>query len=223
VSDGLDRTTTSRPRRPIQIGRGLSQTEAGRTLERAQGYLKLPNGRALTGEAHAYTRRRPPTLFAALKVAGGEVTARHYGRRRRIEFLDFMNRIVAAHEGREIRVVLDDLITHKPERDRWLARHMNARRAVNYISRTAIAVSTRPCPSSEDYVPRHPNLQRGQEPRARTGIPHGGDGFRSTTAGAFHFVRSVSGAINASCMKAYSWIINTLSQTAVPCCRGTMV
>ena len=70
-------------------------------LERAQGYLKLPNGRALTGRAHQYTRHGTSTLFAALDIANGEVTARHYKRRRRIEFLDFMNRIVRAHQERE--------------------------------------------------------------------------------------------------------------------------
>jgi transposase len=92
-------------------------------LERAQGYLKLPNGRALTGQAHDYKRHGTSTLFAALNVASGEVTARHYKRRRRIEFLDFMNQVVAAHPGREIHVVLDNLNTHKPKRDQWLARH----------------------------------------------------------------------------------------------------
>jgi transposase len=94
-------------------------------LERAQGYLKLPNGRALTGQAHNYTRHGTSTLFAAFNVANGAVTARHYQRRRRVEFLDFMNRIVAAHPGREIHVILDNLNTHKPKRDRWLARHKN--------------------------------------------------------------------------------------------------
>jgi transposase len=96
-------------------------------LERAQGYLKLPNGRALTGHSHHYKRHGTSTLFAAFNVASGEVTARHYRRRRRIEFLDFMNRIVAAHPGREIHVILDNLSTHKPKRDRWLARHQNVR------------------------------------------------------------------------------------------------
>lgn len=94
-------------------------------LERAQGYLKLPNGRALGGQSHDYKRHGTSTLFAALDVAKGEVTARHYRRRRRIEFLDFMNRIVAAHPDREIHVVLDNLNTHKPKRDRWLSRHKN--------------------------------------------------------------------------------------------------
>jgi len=92
-------------------------------LERAQGSLKLPNGRALTGHAHTYKRHGTSTLFAAFNVASGEVTARHYRRRRRVEFLDFMNRLVAAHPGREIHVILDNLSTHKPKRDRWLSRH----------------------------------------------------------------------------------------------------
>ncbi len=50
---------------------------------------------------------------------------KQYQRRRRTEFLDFMNSIVAAHPGREIHVVLDNLNTHKPKNDQWLARHPN--------------------------------------------------------------------------------------------------
>src|SRR5215208_2775005 len=57
-------------------------------LERAQGYLKLKNGRTLTGHSHDYTRHGTTTLFAALNVATGEVRAGHYRRRRRVEFLD---------------------------------------------------------------------------------------------------------------------------------------
>src|SRR5271154_4085259 len=94
-------------------------------LERAQGYLKLPNGRALGGRAHDYKRHGTSTLFAAFDIASGEVMARHYKRRRRVEFLDFMNRVVAAHPKREIHVILDNLNTHKPKRGRWLARHKN--------------------------------------------------------------------------------------------------
>jgi transposase len=96
-------------------------------LERAQGYLKLPNGRALGGRSHDYKRNGTSTLFAALDVATGQVAAGHYKRRRRVEFLDFMNRIVADHPSKKIHVVLDNLSTHKPKRDRWLARHPNVR------------------------------------------------------------------------------------------------
>ena len=96
-------------------------------LERAQGYLKLPNGRALTGHSHDYKRNGTTTLFAAFEVATGKVTAAHKTRRRRIEFLDFMNDIVAAHADTAIHVVLDNLNTHKPRNDRWLRRHPNVR------------------------------------------------------------------------------------------------
>jgi transposase len=94
-------------------------------LERAQGYLKLPNGRAMTGQSHDYTRHGTTTLFAALDLASGEVVGRHYKRRRRVEFLDFMNGIVGAYPNQEIHVVLDNLSTHKPKRDMWLKRHKN--------------------------------------------------------------------------------------------------
>ena len=96
-------------------------------LERAQGYLKLPNGRALTGRSHDYKRNGTSTLFAALDVAHRQVTAGHYKRRRRVEFLDFMNGIVAAYPGKEIHVILDNLSTHKPKNERWLTRHPNVR------------------------------------------------------------------------------------------------
>jgi transposase len=92
-------------------------------LERAQGYLKLPNGRTLTGHSHDYKRNGTSTLFAAFEVATGKVMATHKNRRRRVEFLDFMNSIVAAYPDTAIHVILDNLNTHKPKNDRWLKRH----------------------------------------------------------------------------------------------------
>jgi transposase len=94
-------------------------------LERAQGYLKLPNGRTLTGHSHDYKRNGTTTLFAAFEVATGKVTAAHKRRRRRLEFLDFMNEIVAAYPQIALHVILDNLNTHKPKNDRWLKRHPN--------------------------------------------------------------------------------------------------
>jgi transposase len=92
-------------------------------LERAQGWLRLPDGKSLTGFSHEYKRHGTTTLFAALEVATGQVQTAHHTRRRRREFLDFMNDVVAAHPDTEIHVVLDDLNTHRPRHDRWLARH----------------------------------------------------------------------------------------------------
>jgi transposase len=91
-------------------------------LERAQGYLKLPNGRTLMGHSHDYKRNGTTTLFAAFEVATGKVTAAHKKRRRRKEFLDFMNDVVAAYPKRRLEVILDNLNTHK-KNEEWLARH----------------------------------------------------------------------------------------------------
>lgn len=94
-------------------------------LERAQGWLRLPNGKALNGFSHCYKRHGTSTLFAALEVATGQVQIGHYPRRRRREFLDFMNEVIAEHPDQQIHVILDNLNTHKPRQDRWLARHPN--------------------------------------------------------------------------------------------------
>jgi transposase len=94
-------------------------------LQRAQGYLRLPDGKAVNGFSHCYKRHGTTTLFAALDISTGAVKTGHYARRRRREFLDFMNDVVSANAGREIHVILDNLNTHKPKRDRWLKMHPN--------------------------------------------------------------------------------------------------
>jgi hypothetical protein len=54
-------------------------------LERAQGFLNLPNGRILTGIAMTIS-----AMFAAFEVAAGKVTGSHKKRRRRKGSLAFM-------------------------------------------------------------------------------------------------------------------------------------
>src|SRR5579864_9656513 len=68
-------------------------------LERAQGYLRLPDGKAVNGFSHCYKRNGTSTLFAALDILTGQVQTGHYPRRRRREFLDFMNDVVGEHPG----------------------------------------------------------------------------------------------------------------------------
>lgn len=101
----------------------VDEKPAIQALERAQGWLKLPNGKALTGFNHEYKRHGTTTLFAALEVATGLIQTGHYRRRRRKEFLDFMNQVVALYPGKTLHVIVDNARTHKPKRDRWLARH----------------------------------------------------------------------------------------------------
>jgi len=101
----------------------VDEKPAIQALERAQGWLRLPNGQALRGFSHEYKRHGTTTLFAALEIATGMVKVGHYHRRRRREFLDFMNQVVAQYPDKELHVILDNLKTHKPKHDRWLAKH----------------------------------------------------------------------------------------------------
>ncbi|MEY9745551.1 hypothetical protein ABIF65_004925 [Bradyrhizobium japonicum] len=116
----LSASMSRRRRRPLCC----AWTRTIQALERAQGYLKLPNGRALTGQSHDYKRHGTTTLFAALEVATGKIIATHSKRRRRVEFLDFMNSVTATFPNRKLHVILDNLNTHKKNED-WLKAHPN--------------------------------------------------------------------------------------------------
>jgi transposase len=105
----------------------VDEKPAIQALERAQGWLKLPNGKAITGFNHEYKRHGTTTLFAALEVASGMIKTDQFNRRRRKEFLEFMNDVVADYGDTEIHVILDNLNTHKPKNDKWLTRHKNVK------------------------------------------------------------------------------------------------
>ena len=79
----------------------VDEKPAMQALERAQGYLKLPNGRSLHGQAHEYKRHGNSTLFTALNVATGQIKTMHAGRHHRVEFLAFMNQVVVDYPDQE--------------------------------------------------------------------------------------------------------------------------
>ena len=56
-----------------------------------------------SADSHDYKRNGTTTLLAAFEVATGKIKAAHKKRRRRKEFLDFMNDAVAAYPKREAR------------------------------------------------------------------------------------------------------------------------
>lgn len=97
-------------------------------LERSQGWLKLPDGKAITGFSHEYKRHGTINLFAALEVATGLVKTGNYKRKRREEFLDFMDKVVESYSpDMEIHVILDNYSTHKVENDKWMLKHKNVK------------------------------------------------------------------------------------------------
>jgi hypothetical protein len=64
-------------------------------LERARDYLKLPNGRVLTGQPRLQTHL---DTVCCLRGRHRQMKIAHKNRRRRIEFLDFMHDIVVAQK-----------------------------------------------------------------------------------------------------------------------------
>lgn len=94
-------------------------------LERATGYVETDNGKIVRGCQSTYKRHGTLNLFAALQVATGAITTRKTTLKRRAEFLQFMDQIVAdAPPERELHVILDNYCTHK-KCDGWLAQHPN--------------------------------------------------------------------------------------------------
>lgn len=92
-------------------------------LDRTQPLLPLraKKPRSWTNE---YVRHGTQTLLAALEIASGQVLAEVKQRRTSVNFLQFMNRVVAHFPGREIHAVLDNLnIHHNAAAQRWLGRH----------------------------------------------------------------------------------------------------
>jgi len=74
-----------------------------------------------------YVRHGTTNLFAALDIKTGTVEADCFPRRRTVEFLSFMDRVMAKYtRGQEIHVIMDNLSTHRgADVDEWLAKHTN--------------------------------------------------------------------------------------------------
>ena len=103
----------------------VDEKPAIQALQRAQGWLKLPNGRALTGFNHEYKRNGTTTLFAALNVArSGQNRSLQATQTTAVSELYERTRR-GLYPDQEIHVILDNLNTHKPKIDRWLPKHPN--------------------------------------------------------------------------------------------------
>ena len=71
--------------------------------------------------SHDYRRHGTTTLFAALEIATGKVTARCQDRHRHQEFLVFLRQVTRAYPDVELHLVLDNYAAHKhPAVKDWL-------------------------------------------------------------------------------------------------------
>lgn len=96
-------------------------------LERKTGYVETDNGQIVRAYKSTYKRHGTLNLFAALEVATGQVKTVITQLKRREEFLQFMDQVVAdTAPEQELHVILDNYCTHK-KCDTWLAQHPNVR------------------------------------------------------------------------------------------------
>src|ERR671922_2439193 len=123
-------TQDPRRRRPVpgtarQRGGGKrcekSQVQA---LDRTAPMLPLRPGLA-ERRTHDYVRHGTTTLFAALEVATGKITADAcYPRHRSDEFLAFLKTLAKAHPRVPLHVVVDNYATHNhPRVKTWLQKN----------------------------------------------------------------------------------------------------
>src|SRR5213076_2249724 len=90
-------------------------------LDRTAPILPLQPGLA-ERRSHDYIRHDTTTLFAALEIATGTVTAACQPRHQHQEFLRFLKQIARAYPDRELHLVMDNYAAHKRAEVRtWLA------------------------------------------------------------------------------------------------------
>ena len=96
-------------------------------LERAVGYVETDNGKIVRGYKSTYRRHGTLNLFAALEIATGAIHTQTTKQKRRIEFLEFMDRLLLdLPNSGEIHVILDNYCIHK-RNETWLACHPNVK------------------------------------------------------------------------------------------------
>jgi transposase len=90
-------------------------------LDRTAPTLPMQPGRAASW-THDYRRHGTTTLFAALEIATGKVTAACKPRHRHQEFLAFCKQVARAYPEGELHLVMDNYAAHKRIEIRdWLA------------------------------------------------------------------------------------------------------
>jgi len=94
-------------------------------LERQRGYVYTRSKKIVQGLQSTYKRHGSLNLFAALIVATGVVKTKTTKRKKREDFLAFMDDILKdVSKEQEVHVILDNYSTHK-NCDKWLISHPN--------------------------------------------------------------------------------------------------
>ena len=91
-------------------------------IERSGGYVETDSGAVVRALKSTYKRHGTLNLFAALEVGTGQVHAKTTDLKKRKDFQDFLDGVLAElSPAKEIHVILDNYSTHKNNND-WLAK-----------------------------------------------------------------------------------------------------
>jgi transposase len=91
-------------------------------IERPTGYIETDSGTVVRALKSTYKRHGTLNLFAALEVGTGRVHSKTTDYKKREDFQNFLNGVLADQpRDKEIHVILDNYSTHK-KNDDWLAK-----------------------------------------------------------------------------------------------------
>lgn len=103
----------------------VDENPSMQALKRTTGYVKTSSGKIARGLKSTYKRHGTLNLFAALNVASVEISSKITTHKKRPDFLEFVDDVVAGYPpDREIHVILDNYCIHKMN-DAWLKEHPN--------------------------------------------------------------------------------------------------
>lgn len=92
-------------------------------IERSTGYVETDSGAVVRALKSTYKRHGRLNLFAALRVASGYVYGTTTDQKKREDFQQFLDGVLAELPGdQEVHVILDNYGTHKRNQD-WLAKY----------------------------------------------------------------------------------------------------
>ena len=92
-------------------------------LQRPSGYVETDSGAVVRAMKSTYKRNGTLNLFAALEIATGQVYAKTTEQKKREDFRQFLDGVVAElPPHKEIHVILDNYCTHT-RNDDWLAKY----------------------------------------------------------------------------------------------------
>ena len=103
----------------------LDEKPSIQALERPTGYVRTQSGLIISGYKSTYIRHGTVNLFAALEKDTGRVMTSFTEQKRRVDFLEFMDKVASEYpEDQEIHVIMDNYCIHK-RCDEWLDSHPN--------------------------------------------------------------------------------------------------